>query len=150
MFSTGRKVLSLAVVAITASLAVPLIAQAQNGTRSAQAPDAFARAVVRHDIVVPDAFARAVARHNTTVTAPNDRGGQLGIGTQTAATAVVPDAFARAVARHNITGAGSTTTLSTNRSSLWTTLGVVALGIALALALVAAARLITRRQLAHS
>ena len=113
MFSTGRKVLSLAVVAITASLAVPLIAQAQNGTRSAQAPDAFARAVVRHDIVVPDAFARAVARHN-------------------------------------ITGAGSTTTLSTNRSSLWTTLGVVALGIALALALVAAARLITRRQLAHS
>ena len=136
MFSTGRKLLSLAVVAMTAWLAIPLIAQAQGGTGSAQPPDAFAR---------------AVARHTTIVAAPNDRGGQLGIGAQTTATAAGPDAFERAVARHEATLAGSTTSLSTNSSStIWMTVGLVALGIALALALAAAARLISRRQLAHS
>lgn len=136
MFSTGRKLLSLAVVAMTAWLAIPLIAQAQSGAGSAQAPDAFAR---------------AVARHTTTVAAPNDRGGQLGIGAQTTVTAAGPDAFERAVARHEATLAGSTTSLSTNSSStIWMTVGLVALGIALALALAAAARLISRRQLAHS
>ena len=172
MFSTGRKVLSLAVVAMTAWLAIPLIAQAQGGTGRAQAPDAFARAVARHTTTVapndrggqlgigaqttvtaagPDAFARAVARHTTTVAAPNDRSGQLGIGAQTTATAAGPDAFERAVARHEATLAGSTTSLSTNSSStIWMTVGLVALGIALALALAAAARLISRRQLAHS
>jgi len=173
MFSTGRKVLSLAVVAMTAWLAIPLIAQAQSGAGSAQAPDAFARAVARHTTIVaapndrggqlgigaqttvtaagPDAFARAVARHTTTVAAPNDRSGQLGIGAQTTATAAGPDAFERAVARHEATLAGSTTSLSTNSSStIWMTVGLVALGIALALALAAAARLISRRQLAHS
>ena len=160
MFSTGRKVLSLAVVAITAWLAVPLIAQAQNGA-SAQAPDAFARAVARH----------------ATVLSPNDRSGQLGIGSQTTATAAVPDAFERAVVRHATAngssgsavvrpddrvgmrgigltaargGSGSASTFSTSGSSVWLTVGLVALAIALALAVMAAARIVTRRQLAHS
>ena len=127
MFSTGRKVLSLAVVAITAWLAVPLIAQAQNGA-SAQAPDAFARAVARQATVlspndrsgrlgigsqttataaVPDAFERAVTRHATVALSANNRGGQLGIGSQTTATAAVPDAFERAVVRHATANASS-------------------------------------------